>query len=228
MAFPLIAAGVMAGMSVLSGIAANKDTNRQLQSNVEQIKKDYEKQIGQIQEQFNSANENIALEMTTNRYNGLKLTGSTTNSLVNREIAGNTALKQYNQSVMASMFAHNALQKKAEDTWKSFGVEMDNTKQQANNAIYSVANQARSNMKSGLQIATSAAQAGMAGYAMGNALSGALPTTTATTTASSAALDSGTSLISESGYGSSTVGLFEGSYNLTDTPITNSYFGGIS
>ena len=102
---------------------------------------------------------------------------------------------------------------------------MDNTKQQANNAIYSVANQARSNMKSGLQIATSAAQAGMAGYAIGNALSGALP---ATTTASSASLDSGTSLISESGYGSSTVGLFEGSYNLTDTPITNSYFGGIS
>ena len=180
MAFPLIAAGVMAGMSVLSGIAANKDTNKQLQSNVAQIKKDYEKQIGQIQEQFNSANENIALEMTTNRYNGLKLTGSTTNSLVNREIAGNTALKQYNQSVIASMFAHNALQKKAEDTWKSFGVEMDNTKQQANNAIYSVANQARANMKSGLQIATSSAQAGMAGYAMGNALS----TTTATTTAS--------------------------------------------
>ena len=224
MAFPLIAAGVMAGMSVLSGIAANKDTNKQLQSNVAQIKKDYEKQIGQIQEQFNAANENIALEMTTNRYNGLKLTGSTTNSLVNREIAGNTALKQYNQSVIASMFAHNALQKKAEDTWKSFGVEMDNTKQQANNAIYSVANQARANMKSGLQIATSSAQAGMAGYAMGNALS----TTTATTTASSATLDSGTSLISESGYGSSTVGLFEGSYSLTDTPITNSYFGGIS
>lgn len=228
MAFPLIAAGVMAGMSVLSGIAANKDTNRQLQSNVAQIKKDYEKQIGQIQEQFNSANENIALEMTTNRYNGLKLTGSTTNSLVNREIAGNTALKQYNQSVMASMFAHNALQKKAEDTWKSFGVEMDNTKQQANNAIYSAANQARANMKSGLQIATSTAQAGMAGYAIGNALSGALSTTTAKTTSSSASLDSGTSLISESGYGSSTVGLFEGSYNLTDTPITNSYFGGIS
>ena len=91
MAFPLIAAGVMAGMSVLSGIAGNRDTTKQLKSNVEQIKKDYDKQVGQIQEQFNSVNENIALEMTTNRYNGLKLSGSTTNSLVNREIAGNTA-----------------------------------------------------------------------------------------------------------------------------------------
>ena len=224
MAFPLIAAGVMAGMSVLSGITGNRDTVKQLKSNVEQIKKDYDKQVGQIQEQFNSANENIALEMTTNRYNGLKLSGSTTNSLVNREIAGNTALKQYNQSAITSMFAHNALQKKAEDTWKSFGVELDNTKQQANNAIYSVANQARANMKSGLQIATSAAQAGMAGYAMGSMFSG----TEVATTSSSSTLDSGTSLISESGYGSSTVGLFEGSYNLTDTPMTNSYFGGVS
>lgn len=217
-------AAAMAAMSIASSISGNKQQEKQLKSNVEQINKDYTKQIGQIQEQFNSANENIALEMTTNRYNGLKLTGSTTNSLVNREIAGNTALKQYNQSVIASMFAHNVLQKKAEDTWKSFGVELDNTKQQANNAIYSSANQTSANMKSGLQIATSAAQAGMAGYAMGNAL----PSTTATTTASSAALDSGTSLISESGYGSSTVGLFEGSYNLTEAPITNSYFGGIS
>ena len=123
------------------------------------------------------------------------------------------------------MFAHNALQKKAEDTWKSFGVELDNTKQQANNAIYSVANQARANMKSGLQIATSAAQAGMSGYAMGSMFGGVGETAT---TGSASTLDSGTSLISESGYGSSTVGLFEGSYNLTDTQMTNSYFGGVN
>ena len=211
----MIWGAALAGLSIASSIFGNQQTQKQLEENVANIKNSYNKQIGNLQQQFNSANENIALEMTTARFNALKLSGSTTNAIVNHNIAGNTAVKEYNASAMSSMFTQNALQKKAEDTWKSYGVEMDNAKINANNAIYSAANQASASMKSPLSIATSAAGAYMAGEALGEGISGMAAT--ATTAAEPLVAITPDSLTSAAGYGDS--------MTTVNTSLTNSYFG---
>lgn len=172
---PYIAAGSLAALSIGSSIMGNKSNAAAFEANAEQVYKDYDYQIKQLQDQASTANDNIALEMTSARWNFLKQGASTTNQLVERNIAGNSATKVYNQSALNAMFAHNALAKKAEDTMKSFGIEFDNTRQNANNAIYSAAAMAKKQNISTLGMTTSAVQAGMSGYAMGSAFSGTPP-----------------------------------------------------
>ena len=180
---PLIAAGGLAGLSILGGISSNKANAEAFVNNAEQVKKDYEYQISQLKQAASDANTNTALEMAANRWNSLKTSASTTNVIAEKELAGNTAAKIYNQSKLNAMFAHNALAKKAEDTMASFGYKMDNVKQEANNAIYSAGAMAKKNTISTLGTATSAAQAGMSGYTIGSGLSsflnsGTIPTAT--------------------------------------------------
>lgn len=179
----LIAAGGLAGLSILGGISSNKANAKAFVNNAEQVKKDYEYQIAQIKQSMADANENIALEMAANRWNSLKTSASTTNRIAEKEIAGNTAARIYNQSKLNAMFAHNALAKKAEDTMASFGYQMDNVKQEANNAIYSASAMAKKNTISTLGMATSATQAAISGYTIGSGLSsflnsGTIPTAT--------------------------------------------------
>lgn len=178
MALPLIAAGAMAGMSILGGILGNQSNAAALKANVEQINKDYDYQIAQIGQMMKDANENVTLEMTSNRWNSLKTTASTSNMLAEKEIAGNTAARIYNQSKLNAMFSHNALQKKAEDTMASFGYKMDNVKQEANNAIYAAAAQAKKNYISPLSMGASAISAGVSGYAMGGGIASFLGSST--------------------------------------------------
>lgn len=180
---PLIAAGGLAGLSILGGISSNNANAEAFVNNVGQIKKDYEYQIAQLKQAASDANTNTALEMAANRWNSLKTSASTTNVIAEKELAGNTAAKIYNQSKLNAMFAHNALAKKAEDTMASFGYKMDNVKQEANNAIYSAGAMAKKNTISTLGMATSAVQAGMSGYTIGSGLSsflnsGTIPTAT--------------------------------------------------
>lgn len=165
---PLLVAGGMSALSIGSSLLSNASNAKAFEANAEQVYKDYDYQIKQLQDQASTANDNIALEMTSARWNFLKQGASTTNQLVERNIAGNSATKAYNQSSLNAMFAHNALAKKAEDTMKSFGIEFDNTRQNANNAIYSVAAMAKKQNISTLGMTTSAVQAGMSGYAMGS------------------------------------------------------------
>lgn len=181
---PLIAAGGLAGLSILGGISSNKSNADAFITNTKQVYKDYEYQIKQLERQMNEANDNIALEMSSKRWDFLKTSATTTNQLVERNVAGNTAVKAYNQSVITSMFAHNALTKKAEDTMASFGYEMDNSRVNANNALYSYAAQAKKNTISPLGMATSAVAAGIQGYTMGSGAAGLFSGGTTATEAS--------------------------------------------
>ena len=168
---PLIAAGGLAGLSILGGISQNYANAEAFVNNTNQIKKDYEYQIAQIWQMMKDANENVALEMTANRWKSLKTTASTSNMLAEKEVAGNTAARIYNQSKLNAMFSHNALQKKAEDTMASYGYKMENVKQEANNAIYAAAAQAKKSTISPLSMTSSAVSAGVSGYAIGGGLS---------------------------------------------------------
>ena len=218
---PLIFAGGLAALSIGSSILGNKSNGEALKTNVEQLHKDYTKQIGQLQEQFNSANVDIALEMTTTRYNGLKLTGSTSNTIAEKNIAGNTASKAYYQSSLSAMFAHNALEKKAEDTWKSFGVNMDNVKSNVNNAIYSATNKAQTAHISTLQAGTSAVQSSLVGYNMGSGLSSFMNSGKSVGGVAGATTSSFTD---SAGFGSSSVSLDTGNVGIYN-PLSSAYFG---
>lgn len=172
---PYIAAGSLAALSIGSSIMGNKSNADAFLANTKQVYNDYDYQIKQLQRQASEANDNIALEMSAKRWDALKTSASTTNAIVEKNIAGNTAARAYNSSALASMFAHNTLAKKAEDTMASFGYEMDNTRVNANNALYGYAAQAKKNTISTLGMVTSAAQAGISGYTMGAGLAGATP-----------------------------------------------------
>lgn len=168
--FSLIAMGAMAAASAASGMAANAQSKAQYEKSVENIKLSLNKQWAQLQEQARREGDNAALEMATARFEGLKGTATTGNTLVDRELTGNTAARVYNQSLVNRTMAHNALAKKAEDAMVSFGSAMEAKRDDAIQAIYGASAQLSANTKSTLAIATDAVKAGASGYAMGGTL----------------------------------------------------------
>jgi len=174
----------MAVVSVAGGVAQNKQASAQHSKQVEAIKASLTKQYGQLQEQARQENDNAAMEMATARFEGLKATATTGSALTERNLAGNTAARAFNQSLMNRTMAHNALAKKAEDAMVSFGSAMEAKRDEAIQAIYGAGAQLSANTKSTLAIATDATKAGASGYMMGSSLGGAFG---ASTTASAGA-----------------------------------------
>lgn len=172
MALPLILGGATAASSLLGGLFGNAQAKDQYDAQVANIKTSLNKQWAQLQEQARRDGDNSAMEMATARFEGLKGTATTGNTLVDRELTGNTAARVYNQSLVNRTMAHNALAKKAEDAMISFGSAMEAKRDEAIQAIYGASAQLSSNTKSTLSIATSAIGAGASGYAMGTSLFG--------------------------------------------------------
>ena len=172
MALPLILGGAMAGASLLGGIFGNAQAKAQYDKQVEAIKQSLTKQYGQLQEQAKAENDNAAMEMATARFEGLKATATTGSVLTERNLAGNTAARAFNQSLMNRTMAHNALAKKAEDAMVSFGSAMEAKRDEAIQAIYGASAQLSANTKSTLSMATSTLGAGFSGYMMGTSLGG--------------------------------------------------------
>ena len=171
MALPLIGAGVMAGMSLLGSAEANAQARQAYNDQVAGIKRSLEQQLGQIAEEASAQNEEIALEMATNRFEGLKATATTSAVITERNLAGNLAARVYDQSLRNKTMAHNALAKKAEDAMISYGSSMEAKRKEAINAMYGASAQLSANTKSTLSAVTSAIGAGFQGYMMGKGLS---------------------------------------------------------
>lgn len=174
MALPLILGGAMATSSLLGGLVGNAQAKKQYEEQVKNIKLSLVKQWGQLQEQARQENDNAAMEMATARFEGLKATATTGSVLTERNLAGNTAARAFNQSLMNRTMAHNALAKKAEDAMVSFGSAMEAKRDEAIQAIYGASAQLSSNTKSTLSMITGAIGAGASGYVMGGAVSGVL------------------------------------------------------
>ena len=208
--------------SVAGGVAQNKQASAQHSKQVEAIKASLTKQYGQLQEQARQENDNAAMEMATARFEGLKATATTGSVLTERNIAGNTAARAFNQSLMNRTMAHNALAKKAEDAMVSFGSAMEAKRDEAIQAVYGAGAQLSANTKSTLAIATDATKAGASGYMMGSSLGGVFGASTngaASSLGKVGAVETMGSMTSASGYGASMTTL---SSNYSDA-----YFGGI-
>jgi len=158
----------MAGLSLIGGIWQNGAASKAYVQNAEQVTKNYFTTIAQLQEQAKSADEAIRLEMTSQQFDALKNTALTSNTIVERNVAGNTATRIYEQSFINKTMAHNVLAKKAEDTAVSYGVEMENKQREANNAIYAGQAQAMSNTVSTTSMISSSINASIKGYQLGS------------------------------------------------------------
>lgn len=216
--FPLIAMGVMAAASAAGNMASNAQARGQYEKQIENIKTSLNKQWAQLQEQARREGDNTAMEMATARFEGLKGTATTGNTLVDRELTGNTAARVYNQSLVNRTMAHNALAKKAEDAMVSFGSAMEAKRDEAIQAIYGASAQLSANTKSTLSMVTSAIGAGASGYVIGNTLFGTDTLTTSSLGAVSPVETFG-SMTSASGYGSS--------MTTVTSNYSDAYFGGL-
>ena len=166
----------MTGIAVVGSLAGsasqNKAAGKAFTQNTVNVKKSLDTQFGQLEEQMQSSNDSVRLEMAAQRFAGLADSATTSNVIVERNISGNLATKAYEQSHMNQMMAHNVLAKKAEDNMVAFGVEMENAQANANSAIYAGQATAASNSVSSTAAITGAIGAGIQGYSMGKSFSG--------------------------------------------------------
>ena len=205
--------------SVAGGVSQNKQASAQYEKQVENIKLSLNKQWAQLQEQAGRENDNIAMEMATARFEGLKGTATTGNTLVDRELTGNTAARVYNQSLVNRTMAHNALAKKAEDAMISFGSAMEAKRDEAIQAIYNGSAQLSANTKSTMAITTDAIKAGTSGYMMRSNFGGVSTAPTTSTLGTVGSVSTMGSMTAASGYGAS--------MTTVTSNYSDAYFGGL-
>lgn len=170
MALPLIGAGIMAGMSLLGSVEQNAQAKALYEQQIKSIRESLVKQYGQIQQQANEEDRNIALEMTSQRYQGLVIAGNTASALTERALAGNLAGRLLNNTAFKSTMKQNALSKAAEDSMASYGSAMEAKRDEARQAMFNASAQLSSNQVSTLGALSGAIGAGMSAYLMGSAL----------------------------------------------------------
>lgn len=174
MALPLIGAGVMAGMSLLGSAEQNAQAKAQYEQQIKGIRESLVKQYGQLQQQAKEEDRNIALEMASQRFQGLVVMGNTSSALTERALAGNLAGRLLNNTAFKSTMKQNALRKAAEDSMASYGSAMEAKRDEARQAMFNASAQLSSNQVSTLGAISGAVNAGMGGYMMGSALSSSL------------------------------------------------------
>lgn len=184
MALPLIGAGVMAGLSLLGSAEQNAQAKAQYEQQIKGIRESLVKQYGQIQQQAKEEDRNIALEMTSQRFQGLVIAGNTASALTERAIAGNLAGRLLNNTAFKSTMKQNALSKAAEDSMASYGSSMEAKRDEARQAIYNASAQLSSNQVTTLGAISGAMNAGMGGYMLGSALGSSLGSLGSTATKS--------------------------------------------
>lgn len=163
-------AGASAGLQALSIGESNKAVGRQFVKNTKQVKDSLNRQYGQLQEMGQSIQDDIALEQSKVKFEALQLSATTTNNSVERGVVGKSVARAHNQSSIVATNALNALKKTAEDKAVEIGVEMENAKDRANEAIYKGEAMAQSQTVSGLKAVSSVAQAGLSGFSLGKGI----------------------------------------------------------
>ena len=178
MALPLIGAGVMAGISLLGSAEANAQAKALYEQQIKSIRESLVKQYGQMQQQAKEEDRNIALEMASQRFQGLVIAGNTSSALTERALAGNLAGRLLNNTAFKATMKQNALRKAAEDSMASYGSAMEAKRDEAKQVMYNASAQLSSNQVSTLGALSGAMKAGMGGYMMGSPLTSAMGTGT--------------------------------------------------
>jgi hypothetical protein len=161
-----------AGLQFLAIGEQNEANAEAFVNNVYQIKKSFDKQVGQVQEQAQSLQDDIRLEQTKVRYKALEESATSSNRIVEQNIAGATASRIFNQVSIKSTQASNALTKAAEDKLVEFGVLTENLRDKANQSIINAGIQADMNHVGFLEGVASIAGAAATGAQLGGIIDG--------------------------------------------------------
>lgn len=171
MNLPLIGAGVMGGLSLLGSAEQNAQAKEIYKQQVKSITESLQKQYGQLTQQAKEEDRNVALEMASQRFQGLVIVGNTASAMTERAITGNLAGRLMNNVDFKLTMKQNGLKKAAEDSMASFGSAMDNKRDEAKQAMYGASAQLTQNSVSTLGAVTGAVGAGIGGYMMGTSVS---------------------------------------------------------
>jgi|ETNvirenome_6_30_1030629.scaffolds.fasta_scaffold00622_9 hypothetical protein len=165
-------AAASAGLQFLAIREQNKANAKAFVNNVYRIKTSFEKQVAQVQEQAESVQDEIRLEQSKVRYKALEESATSSNRIVEQNIAGATASRLYDQVAIKSTQANNALAKAAEDKLVEFGVLTENLRDRANQSIINAGIQADMNHVGFLEGVASVAGAGASGAQLGSVIGG--------------------------------------------------------
>ena len=125
MAVPVAAvAGGMMALQALGISSQNKQATANAQARAQQLYKNFNIQIGQLQEASNEVNKQIGLELTNTRLEGLKLSATTSNNIVEQNISGNTAERIVQQTELDELMYSNQIKQKAEANMVEIGTKM--------------------------------------------------------------------------------------------------------
>lgn len=165
-----IAAGVMAGLSILGDDAANRkiedQANMNFNATLNTLDQQYGVGIAGLKDQAGELRQQVGMQLTELLFQRRGAEGQVSTGNVERNIYGQTAAKSQAVVSMNASLAEDQIIQSGEAAAADIGSQMRTAKYQREAGIYSASNQraqAMSNIKSTFEIATGALKAGIGG-----------------------------------------------------------------
>ena len=160
----------MAGMSILSSVESNKQAEANARSRAAFLLQNFKVQENNIVETGKELNRQIGMELTNVRFEGLKAQASTSNAIVEKEIAGATAARLYNDSGIKETMISNQLKQKSESNLSDLYSNLMTNKLSYESGMMDSTTQFYNQLQSPLEITSKAVSAGLSGASMAKGL----------------------------------------------------------
>ena len=168
-----IATGAMATISVVSSIEGNKQAKANAESTAKQLLTSLKVGNENIKNTARELNKQASVELTQVSLEGMKNQATTSNVIVEKEIAGAVATRLYENSDMKELLLSNQIKQKAESNMANIQTEFMNAKYGYEAGMMQNAINMNNNTKSTLEIIAGGASAGASGYMLGSAIASA-------------------------------------------------------
>ena len=165
-----VATGTMAALSVAGSIESNKVAKANGAATAASLLQNFNVTKNSIQEQGKELNRQAGMELTQARLEGLKAEATTSNVVVEREVAGNTVARLMNNVDMQTELLSDQIKQKAESNMKDIQSKLTEAKYSYEAGAMQNAIETSNNTQSTLSMVSGAVGAGMQGYAMGSSI----------------------------------------------------------
>ena len=181
---PLIAMGAMGAMSIASSSAQNAQASANAQATASQLLQQLNIANNNISETAKELNKQTGIQLTQAQLEGMKNQATTSNILVEKEVAGATAERIYENSDMQELLLSNQIKQKAEANMLKIQQDYMSAKYQYESGSMSNAINLSNNTQSSVEMVAGAVSAGAQGYMLGSSIASAGSTSAVTNTAS--------------------------------------------
>jgi len=168
-----VAAG-MAAVSTVASIESSKASNKQTKANAESSAKfllqNFNVTKNNLQLTADELNKQVGMELTQLKFDALKVQATTSNTIVEKNIAGATAARLYDASDIKEVQFSNQLKQKAESNMVDIQNKLMTAKYNYESGTMNNAVNMMNNTQSTIQIGAGAIGAGVQGYTLGKGL----------------------------------------------------------